>query len=247
VHAAKKEFKTAILKCNKQLEKVQDTPALLAIIHNLKGGLYLAQKKEAEAEESFKKALKENPNFLRPYYALGRIYIKQKKEDKAIAQYKKVIEKNPEQAAPHMLLGTIYDLQKRFDLSEKHYRAALDSNPDFAPAANNLAYLLITQDKNIDEALVLAQKAKEKLPDDPNVADTLGLIYYKKGLYDSAIGQFADSLEKIPDNAIVHFHLGLAYHKKGDRNSAGKELEKALSLDQKFEGADEARRVLSEL
>ena len=52
-----------------------------------------------------------------------------------------------------MMLGTIYDLKKRFDMSEKHYRAALDIDPDFAPAANNLAYLLAAQDKNIDEAL----------------------------------------------------------------------------------------------
>ena len=146
-----------------------------------------------------------------------------------------------------MHLGTIYDMQKRFDLSEKHYRAALNINPDFAPAANNLAYLLTVQGKNIDEALGYAQMAKEKLFDDPNVMDTLGLIYYKKGLYDSAIGEFADSLEKIPDNAHVHYHLGLAYHKKGDQDRSRAELEKALSLDEEFDGSDEARRILSEL
>ena len=35
--------------------------------------------------------------------------------------------------------------------------------------------------------------------------DTLGWVYYKKGLYDSAINEFSDSLAKIPDNAIVHY------------------------------------------
>jgi tetratricopeptide (TPR) repeat protein len=245
VHAAKKEFETAILKCNKKLEKLRDDPELLAIIHNLKGGLYLAQKKEKQAEASFKKALKENPNFLRPYYALGKIYLTEKKENKAIEQYKTVLEKNPKQAAPHMLLGTIYDMQKRFDLSEKHYRSALDINPDFAPAANNLAYLLVVQNKNIDEAFELARKAKEKLPNDPNVMDTLGLVYYKKGLFGSAIGEFSDSLEQLPDNAVVHYHLGLAYYKKGDKDPARAQLEKALNLNQEFEGADEARQILS--
>jgi len=169
----------------------------------------------------------------------------EKKEDQAIAQYKTVLEKNPKQTAPHMLLGIMYDTQKRFDLSEKHYRAALDINPDFAPAANNLAYLLTTQDKNINEALGFAQKAKEKLPLDANIMDTLGLIYYKKGLYDSAIGEFSDSLEKIPDNAIVHYHMGMAFHKKGDKDRARAQLEKALSLNQTFDGVDEARQILS--
>ncbi|MBW2246973.1 MAG: tetratricopeptide repeat protein [Deltaproteobacteria bacterium] len=101
------------------------------------------------------------------------------------------------------------------------------------------------QNKNIDEALELARNAKEKLPNDPNVMDTLGLIYYKKGFFDSAIGEFADSLEQIPDNALVHYHLGLAYYKKGDKNPARAELEKALNLDQEFEGADDARQILS--
>ena len=247
LHASKKEFDRAILKCDKQMQKVQDSPAALAIIYNLKGGIYLAQKDKTKAEDSFKQALKENPNFLRPYYALAGIYLSEKKEDAAIAQYKAILEKNPVQAGPHMLLGTIYDMQKRYDLSEKHYRAALEINPDFAPAANNLAYLMASQDKNIDEALVYARKAKETLPQDPNVMDTLGWIYYKKGLYDSAIGEFTDSLEKIPENPIVHNHLGLAYYKKGDKDRSRAELEKALSMDANHDGADKARKILSEM
>ncbi len=191
--------------------------------------------------------MQENPDFMRPYYALAGIYLKAKQADKAIAQYQAVLDKNPQQPGPHMLLGTIYDMQKRFDLSEKHYREALNINPEFAPAANNLAYLLVEKGENLDEALSFARKAKEKLSDDPSVMDTLGWVYYKKGLYDNAINEFSDSLEKIPDNAIVHYHLGLAYYKKGNRDSARAALEKSLSLDEKYDGADKARQILSEL
>ena len=146
-----------------------------------------------------------------------------------------------------MLLATVYDLRQRSDISEKHYRAALDINPNFVPAANNLAYLLADQDKDLNEALDFARLAKEKLPDDPNVMDTLGWVYYKKGLYDSAIGEFADCLEKMPDNPTVIYHLGMAYYKKGDLENARAELEKALQLDESFSGADEAKRILAEL
>ncbi|HUT43586.1 MAG TPA: tetratricopeptide repeat protein, partial [Desulfobacterales bacterium] len=245
VHAAKKDFETALLMCDDQLKNVQDEPALKSIVHNLKGELYLAQLETKEAEESFNAALKENPNFPQPYYALAKIYLMEKQEDKAIAQYKAILGKNPNQAGPHMLLGTIYDVQKRFDLAEKHYSTALDINPDFSPAANNLAYLLAKQDKNMNKALSLAQKAKEMLPNDPKVMDTLGFIYYKKGLYDSAIAEFTDSLKKIPDNAMVRFHLGLTYYNKGDKDLAKTELKKALDLDQNFDKADEAREILS--
>ena len=139
-----------------------------------------------------------DPNYLRSYYALARIYLSKKQEDKAIAQYQAILEKNPNQTGPHMMLGTIYDMQKRFDLSEKHYRAALAINPEFAPAANNLAYLCVSQGKDVDEALKYARIAKEKMPKDPAVMDTLGWIYYQKGLYDSAIAEFTDSLASWP-------------------------------------------------
>jgi tetratricopeptide (TPR) repeat protein len=132
-------------------------------------------------------------------------------------------------------------------MSEKHYRAALDDNPDFASAANNLAYNLADQDKDINEALKFAQLAKEKLPDDPNVMDTLGWVYYKKGLYDSAIGEFTECLEKMPDNPTAIYHLGMAYNKKGDLGKARVELQKALRLDKNFSGAEEAKRVLAGL
>ena len=115
------------------------------------------------------------------------------------------------------------------------------------PAANNLAFLLAEKDKNIDEALELARMAKERSPVDPNIMDTLGWVYYKKGLYDSAISEFNDCLQKLPDNATVIYHLGMAYYKKGDSEKARSNLEKALSLNKKFSGADEAKRVLSEI
>jgi tetratricopeptide (TPR) repeat protein len=72
-------------------------------------------------------------------------------------------------------------------------------------------------------------------------------VYYKKGLYDSAISEFTDCLDKMPDNATVIYHLGMTYYKKGDLDNARAELERALSLDDQFDGADEARKVLAEL
>ena len=168
-------------------------------------------------------------------------------EKKAIEQYEAILERNPRQVGSHMLLGTIYDMQKEAGMAEKHYRKAIEISHDFAPAANNLAYLLADQNSNLDEALNLAQKAKEKLPDDPSVMDTLGLIYYKKGLYDSAIQEFKDSLVKLPDNATVNYHLGMAYYKKEDKQMAKNYLEKAIKIDPQLENANEVKEILNDL
>lgn len=77
--------------------------------------------------------------------------------------------------------------------------------------------------------------------------DTLGWVFYKKGLYDSAISEFKASLAKAPENAAVVYHLGLAYNKKGEADRAKTELKRALELSGTFDGADQARKVLAEI
>ena len=247
VHGANGELDLALSKCDAQLEKVGDSTIHKALINNLKGKVLLAQKKIPQAEKAFQAAIQENAQFLPPYYELAKIYLSGEKPQKAIDQYLAVLEKNPDQVRPHMLLGTIFDMQKKYDLSEKHYRAALKVDPQFAPAANNLAYLLSSHDGDIDEAFKFARIAKEKLPDDPSVMDTLGWIYYKKGLYGNAVQEISDSLQKMPDNPVIHYHLGAALFHKGDKKQAKRALEKALSFNAEFDGADDARQMLSEI
>jgi tetratricopeptide (TPR) repeat protein len=77
--------------------------------------------------------------------------------------------------------------------------------------------------------------------------DTLGWVYYKKGLYKNAIAELTDCLKQLPDNATVTYHLGMAYYKTGDLEKARAELEKALQLDESFSGAAEARNILAKL
>ena len=138
----------------------------------------------------------------------------EKQADQAIEQFKKTLEKKPNQTAAHMFLGMIYDSKQDPDLAEKHYRAALDVNPEFAPAANNLAYLLADQNRDLNEALGLANIAKKANPEDPSIADTLGWVYFKRGLYPNAVSELTFAAEKLPDNATVRYHLGMSYLEK---------------------------------
>ncbi len=247
VYVDQKDFDSALTRCNEQMKKVGNSSIHKAVIYNLKGGVLAAQNKMDQAEAAFNSAIDANPDFLKPYFALAKIYLSSQRQEKAIEQYKSILKKKPDQAGPHMLLGTIYDMQKKYDLSEKHYRSALEINPNFVPAANNLAYLLSSKEESLDEALKLAQLAKSKLPDDASIMDTLGWIYFKKGLYGNAIREFTDSLDKLPGNPIVYYHLGAAYLKNGRKAEAKAQLEKALEIDDSFNGAKDAMRMLSEL
>ena len=247
IDVARKDYAAALDRCDRQLKLVEDSKIQVAVILNLKGLVYSARKLDRKAEAEFKAAIEANENYLQPYYELANLYLRRNELDQAIEQYKATLDKDPNQARPHMLLGTLYDMQKKYDLSEQHYREALKINPLFAPAANNLAYLLAEKDKDLNEALNFARMAKEKLPNDAGVMDTLGWVYYKKGLYESAIAELNDCVEKMKDNATVYYHLGMAYY-MADRGAKAKPaLEKVLEINPRFEKAKEVRDMIAKL
>jgi len=93
----------------------------------------------------------------------------------------------------------------------------------------------------------LARTASAKLPNLPNVMDTMGWIYYKTGAYASAVDVLKGCVEKAPKNPTYHYHLGMSYFKAGDRLRAKSHLDQAVTLNSDFLGADEARRTLASL
>jgi tetratricopeptide (TPR) repeat protein len=143
------------------------------------------------------------------------------------------------------MVGVLYDMQQKHDESAKIYESIVKTNPRAGVAANNLAFIYATRGTNLDAALQLAQTAKQQMPNNWEVDDTIGFVYYKKGLPELAIPPLLTCAEKAPQDPTCHFHLGLAYAKAGKRDKAAASLEKALALQPGFEGATEARATLA--
>ena len=112
---------------------------------------------------------------------------------------------------------------------------------------NNLAWLLAENGGNLDEALDLARTANEKLPNNAAILDTIGWVYYKKGIYSSAVEQLNQCVEKFPRVAPCQYHLGFSYFKSGSREKAKLLLNQALRLDPAFSGVAEAQSILASL
>jgi tetratricopeptide (TPR) repeat protein len=191
-----------------------------------------------------KKAIDLNPGLPALQVSLANFYMRQNMVGKAKNEYLATVQKAPDSLPAHMALGMIYENEKDYDKAKGYYLKALQINPNFAPAANNLAYIYAEKGGNIDEALNLAQKAKEQVPDDPHVSDTLGWIYYKKNIPTRAIVYLEEANEKVPNQPMVKYHLGMSYYKNGNMDLAKKELNEALKLAPNFEGADVARSTL---
>lgn len=217
------------------------------LLREIAGRLHLASGKEADAEAAFLKAIELAPEFPEPYYRLGILYASQKKLPEAESKFRKVVEKNARNAGAFTMLGVVQNSQGKMVEANKSYRKALEITPKNTLAANNLASNLADFGGNLDEALKFAQNARESAPEDPNVADTLGWIYYKKGLNDTAFPLIEDASRKLKGNASVRYHYGMALAKKGKTREAAAELKAALALDSRFHGAEEARKSLASL
>ena len=217
-------------------------------VYQLLGQLSIATKDNARGIEYLEKAIQINPDLSSAYFLIGSVYAAEKKFDTAIEQYDKVSKKNPTAIQPLMMTGILYEMKKQPQKANEYYQKVLDLNRNFAPAANNLAYNYAQYGGNVDIALGLAQKARELDPNDPNTADTLGWIQYKKGSYGMSLELLKESNEKFKSsNPTVLYHLGLAYQKNGDPAKAREALTKALAVSQSFPDAQDARKALQAL
>jgi predicted Zn-dependent protease len=146
-----------------------------------------------------------------------------------------------------MMTGMLMEMQGQVAAAEKQYQRVLSLDPHAAVAANNLAYIYVSSNRNLDQALQLARTAKEQLPDEPRVRDTLGWIYVKKNMIDAAIPELESSTKKTPDDPVAQYHLGMAYVQSGDWDKARGALKRALALKTDFEGSAEARKALESI
>ncbi|MGA7402176.1 MAG: tetratricopeptide repeat protein [Candidatus Sulfotelmatobacter sp.] len=250
VYLVQKQTDQAVAAARAQIAKSPENSGFYDLL-----GTALSQKKDSRgAEVALRKAIELDKNNADALLKLGQVQAAEGSVSQALATYQQSIKDHPREIGFYILAGEMYESQQDWTNAKAMYQKALEIQPDNPLASNNLAYLILQQilrngDGNVDVALTMAQTARRGMPDSSNVADTLGLAYYEKGVYKSAIDLFQESLrlnEKrgALDDPTVHFHLGLAYQKVNQPTQARQQLERALRINP---NDSEARRALSEL
>ena len=243
IDVAQKNFPQARSRLDAALAKDPSNVGLLL----LSGRLSAAAGDLSGAEASFRKVIDVNPGALQAYGLLAQVYLSQKKLDQARAEFEQLAHRQAQAIGPPTMIAIIYGAQGKREESRRQYEKVLQIDDHAAVAANNLAYLYAEDGTNLDVALQLAQTAKSALPDAPEVDDTLGYVYVRKGLGSLAVPPLEASVQKDPKNPMLLLHLGQAYALTGEKAKAKRALEAALAISGSFEGAEEARKTLASL
>jgi putative PEP-CTERM system TPR-repeat lipoprotein len=167
---------------------------------------------------------------------------KQAEADKLAADWSRT---NPKDAGFRYYQGDLALGKGDFAGAEGHYRAVLEAQPRNALAMNNIAYLLLKQNK--PGALDLAQKANDLLPGRPQLMDTLALALAAEKKLPQAVELQKSAIARSPNDPTLKLTLARLLIQAGDKAYARAELEELAKLGDRFRDQAEVARLLKTL
>lgn len=238
-----KQFAAALERVQAQLGK---NPKV-AELHLLHAKAHLAAGNTNDAEAALQQLIALAPENPAGYFLLAQLYVSSNQREQALNQLQVAVGKNPKDINSLHLLAAIHEQGKNYAAARENYERVVAINPRLGVALNNLAYLYSEQFGEIDKAFELAQRARELFPREPHLADTLGWVLHRKRQYPWALTLLLESAEKLPNSPDVQYHLGMTHYMMGEEKLARAALERAIALDPKFSGINEARTSLAVL
>ncbi|MFC1884480.1 tetratricopeptide repeat protein [Thermodesulfobacteriota bacterium] len=242
-YVAMKQHDKAVAVCD---EYLADRPNDFRL-SMIKAEILIREGKSKEGEAILEKMISENPDSTTPLMVMAHVNRRKRDYSRALEYNLKAIEVSPKNLEARMGIAGIHLEMGDFDAAVKAYEDLLKINDSYGPAANNLAYLYAEQGKNLDRAVELANKAKELMPENPDIADTLGYVYLKKGSFLLAKKAFNEGIRLSPNNPLLHYHLGLLFYEEKDFSSATLELQTALKLGLGQKEKGEIEEVLKKM
>jgi len=204
-----------------------------------------------EAEAPLRKAIELQPSSGRLYEELGRALIDQGEVDEGKKCLERAVELSPALFTVHTRLGMLAEERGERAVAARHYEAAIGAAPSLAVvASNNLANILLSENRNLPLALAMSHfafSAPQNHAYRGDAAETFAHVLLKMGYVRNAevIARYAVRLT--PEKAESHYRLATVLEQLNETEEAQAECRKALELNPNFEGAQEARKLLEKL
>jgi len=171
------------------------------------------------------------------WFARGRLWMGESRYAHAARDFNRAWELAPQQPEYAVELADAHLFMHAYAQAEPLYRAALNMDSLHARAMNNLAYLLLTEQRQPEEALLLARNAVARQPDNARFWHTLGWAHERNGALDEAARAWerarTRAMRSLPprDQAAIAMRLVTLYDGTGQPHLARQTLADALELD----------------
>lgn len=158
-----------------------------------------------------------------------------------------LITNHPDNPNLYLSLGRLYHYWEQYTLAEQAYRKILTLDVPVEDSIrvvvmNNLAWILAHEDRDLEEALQMANQGLSIRPDNADLLDTRGEIYLMQGDYERAKEDLERSLESYPPNSSKR--VGSGYRLAKTLVKLGKNTD-AAELVRKVEQWNRRHSVLS--
>jgi tetratricopeptide (TPR) repeat protein len=199
------------------------------------GNLELRTSTEA-AVRRYEQALTYEPHFAPAMAGIGVAAFVDGNMAKATEYLQKAFTEQP-RAEFAIALGDLYHINGDTDSAEIQYTLAEAAYRQSEAAGTSvsleLAHFLLTHDRNLEQAFVLAQSAYEQRPSIFG-ADVYALALYKQDKLDEAQAMTDAALRLGEHDAAIVYHSGLIAEKKGETDKAQHYFETVPQLSNYF-------------
>ncbi len=173
--------------------------------------LYRRQGKTEKVINFLRAAINSAPGKPELMLYLGDVYEETGEYEKAVKVFKQGLGIDPKNIRLRFRLGTVYDQWGMKEAAIEEMKTVIRLDPENANALNYLGYTYADLGRNLEEAERLIKKALKYKPKDGYITDSLGWVYYKKGLYSKALKLLEKAANLVPDDPVILEHVGDTY------------------------------------
>jgi len=201
--------------------------------HNLRGEVYLSQKKTIEARESFQRALQIAADDFSANDRLAFLDISEGKYAEARKHYNAILSAQPDHLPTMLKQAALSELQKDAEGMESFLRKAMEAHPKAVEPRVMLARLYLSLGQPEQVTLVLNELDQEG-QSQPDVINVIGLSYLNRGDYPNARLAFERLIGLRPEAPQPHHNLGMVFRGLGETEKERLEFEKAIEMAPSF-------------
>jgi uncharacterized protein HemY len=156
-----------------------------------------------------------------------------------------ILKSDPNNVPALMVVATTSEQKSDANAAQRAYERILAQYPDFTPALRSLTLLYSSNPAYDQKVTVLAAKARQAFPADPDLARALGLVAYRQADFTKAVMFLQETAAQKGRDGELMYYLGMAQWHLNKRSEGKVSLQRALELGVNDILAAEAKKSLA--